>query len=80
MKRSIRADRRSAGRRPNIYFRLFIVVLVAAMSVLLFSYVRARSAKAEDPCIDSGKCNRGKAKSEIILLESLTHNLLVSNH
>ena len=80
MKRNIWAGPRSAGRRPNIFFRLFIVVLVAAMSVLLFSYVRARSAKAEDPCSESsGKCNGGKAKSEIILLESLTHNLLVSN-
>lgn len=81
MKRKIRVDRRSAGRSPNnIYFKLFIVVLVASMSVLLFSYVRARSSKAEDPCNESsGKCNGGKAKSEIILLESLTHNLLVSN-
>ena len=66
-------------KRTN-YLRLFIVVLVASMSVLLFSYVRARSSKPEDPCSDSGKCNGGgKAKSEIILLESLTHNLLVSN-
>lgn len=67
--------------KRNIYFRLFIVVLVASMSVLLFSYVRARSsaAKSSDPCNECGKCNGGKAKSEIILLESLTHNLLVSN-
>ena len=65
--------------KRNIYFRLFIVVLVASMSVLLFSYVRARSTKVEEPCNDSGKCGGGKAKSEIILLESLTHNLLVSN-
>lgn len=67
--------------KRNIYFRLFIVVLVASMSVLLFSYVRARStsSKSSEPCNDSGKCGGGKAKSEIILLESLTHNLLVSN-
>ena len=65
--------------KRSIYFRLFIVVLLASMSVLLFSYVRARSAKAEEPCNESGKCGGGKAKSEIILLESLTHNLLVSN-
>ena len=79
MKRNIRADRKSAGRRPNFYFPLFIVVLVASMSVSLFSYVRARSSKTEEPCNECGKCNGGKAKSEIILLESLTHNLLVSN-
>jgi hypothetical protein len=67
--------------KRNIYFRLFIVVLVASMSVLLFSYVRARStnSKSSDPCNESGKCGGTKARSEIILLESLTHNLLVSN-
>lgn len=79
MKRNFQADQRSAGRRPNIFLRLFIVVLVTSMSVLLFSYVRARSSKAEEPCNECGKCNGGKAKSEIILLESLTHNLLVSS-
>jgi hypothetical protein len=67
--------------KRSIYFRLFIVVLVTSMSVLLFSYVRARSSgsKSSDPCSESGRCNGGKAKSEIILLESLTHNLLVSS-
>ena len=66
--------------KRSIYFRLFVVVLVASMSILLFSYVRARSARTDEPCNDSGKCGSGsKAKSEIILLESLTHNLLVSN-
>lgn len=79
MKRNIRAGQESAGRWPNIYFRLFIVVLVASMSVLLFSYVRARASKTEDSCNECGKCNGGKAKSEIILLESLTHTLVVSS-
>jgi hypothetical protein len=67
--------------KRNIYFRLFIVVVMTSMSVLLFSYVRTRSANARssDPCNESGKCGGPKAKSEIILLESLTHNLLVSN-
>jgi hypothetical protein len=66
--------------KRSIYFRLFIVAVVASVSVLLFSYVRARSAHAEDPCNECDKCNNGsKAKSEIILWESLTHNLLVSN-
>ena len=66
--------------KRNIYLRLFILVLVATMSVMLFSYVRARNTKAEEPCNESGKCGNGsKAKSEIILLESLTRNFLVSN-
>jgi hypothetical protein len=65
----------------NIYFRIFIVAFVVAMSFLLFSYVRARSTdgKSSDPCNESGKCGGSKAKSEIILLESLTRNLLTSN-
>ena len=45
--------------KRSIYFRLFIVVLVAAMSVMLFSYVRARNTKAEEPCNESGKCGSG---------------------
>jgi hypothetical protein len=66
--------------KRNIYLRLFIVVLATSMSVMLFSYVRARNTKAEEPCNESGKCGSGsKAKSEIILLESLTRNFLVSN-
>lgn len=63
------------------YFRLFIVVIVASVSILLFSYSRARSAKADDhdPCNECGKCGGSKSRSEIILWESLTHNLLVSS-
>lgn len=64
--------------KRSIYFRLFIVAVVVSVSVLLFSYVRARSTRAEDPCNECGKCSGGKARSEIILWESLTHNLLVS--
>ena len=40
--------------KRSIYFRLFVVVLVASMSILLFSYVRARTAKTDEPCNDSG--------------------------
>lgn len=65
--------------KRSIYFRLFIVAVVVSVSVLLFSYVRARSARADDPCNESGKCSGSKARSEIILWESLTHNLLVTN-
>ena len=68
--------------KRNIYLRLFILVLAASTSVLLFSYVRARNAnsKSNEPCNESGKCGSGsKARSEIILLESLTRNFLVSN-
>ncbi len=66
--------------KPQLYIRLFIVVLVTCGSILLFSYVHARTARAEDPCNEGGgKCGQGKARTEYILWESLTHNLLVSN-
>lgn len=62
------------------YLRLFIVVLVTGVSVLLFSYVRARNSRSEEPCNEGGKCNGGKAKTEYILWESLTHNLLAAKN
>jgi len=65
--------------KRNKYIRLFVLVLVIAISLGLFSYVRARSTKTEDPNCEGSKCPNGKAKSEYILWESLTHNLLVSN-
>jgi hypothetical protein len=68
--------------KRNIYFRVLILVLATSVSVLLFSYVHARSSSSEEqqPCNEGGKCNReNKAKTEIILWESLTHNLLATN-
>ncbi len=66
--------------KRNLYLRLFIVVLVASGSILLFSYVHARTSRTEEPCNESGNhCPSGKSKTEYILWESLTHNLLVSN-
>jgi len=67
--------------KRNIYLRLFIVVLVASGSILLFSYVHARTSRTEEPCNENGnRCpSSGKSKTEYILWESLTHNLLVSN-
>ena len=62
------------------YLRLLIVVLVTGASVLLFSYVRARNSRPEEPCNEGGKCSGGKAKTEYILWESLTHNLLAAKN
>ena len=66
--------------KRSIYFRLFIVVLATSASVLLFSYVRARTTHSDEqqPC-NEGKCSGSKTRSEIILWESLTHNLLATN-
>lgn len=63
----------------NKYIRLFVLILVISLTLGLFSYVR-HSSKPEDTNCEGSKCPNGKTKSEFILLESLTRNLLVSNH
>jgi hypothetical protein len=65
--------------KRNKYIRLFVLVLAIALSLGLFSYVRAHNSRTEDPNCEGSKCPNGKSKSEYILWESLTHNLLVSN-
>jgi hypothetical protein len=65
--------------KPNLYIRLFFLVLAVSVSLMLFSYVRGRSSSAEDPNGEGSKCPSGKTRSEYILWESLTHNLFVSN-
>ena len=70
--------------KRSLYFRLFVVVLVASASFLLLSYVHSRTARTEDQNCESGKCPSGqdpsgRARTEYILWESLTHNLLTAN-
>jgi hypothetical protein len=69
--------------KRQYYLRLFIVVLVTGASVMLFSYVRARNSRPEEPCNEGGKCpgsHGGSARTEYILWESLTHNFLTANN
>jgi hypothetical protein len=63
----------------NKYIRLFVLFLVVSVSLVLFSYVRSRASNDEDSNCEGSKCPSGKTKTEVILWESLTHNLLVSN-
>lgn len=63
----------------NKYIRLFVLFLVVSVSLVLFSYVRNRASTEEDPNCEGSKCPSGKHKTEVILFESLTRNLLVSN-
>jgi hypothetical protein len=65
--------------KRSLYFRLFIVVVAASASLMLLSYVHARTANTEDQNCESGKCPSSKARTEYILWESLTHNLLTAN-
>ena len=62
--------------KRSLTIRLFIGVLVIAVSVMLFSYVRAKASKEDEPTCESGKCPNGNTHSEFMLLESLIHTLL----
>jgi hypothetical protein len=63
----------------NKYIRLLVLCLVVSVSLVLFSYVRSRASSNEDSNCEGSKCPSGKTKTEVILWESLTRNLLVSN-
>jgi hypothetical protein len=65
--------------KRSLYLRLFIIVAVASASLLLLSYVHARTARTEEQNCESGKCPSGKARTEYILWESLTRSLLTAN-
>lgn len=65
--------------KRNLYIRLFIVVMAASASLLLLSYVHTRTINSEEQNCDGSKCPSGKAQTEYILWESLTHNLLSAN-
>lgn len=65
--------------KRSLYIRIFIVIAATSASLLLLSYVHARTTRTEDQNCESGKCPSGKARTEYILWESLTHNLLTAN-
>jgi hypothetical protein len=62
--------------KRSLTIRLFIGVLVIAVSVMLFSYVRTKTSQQEDPTCESGKCTSGTSHTEFMLWESLVHTLL----
>jgi hypothetical protein len=64
--------------KRNVFFRFFLIALAATASVMLFSYVHTRTAQSEEPTNECGKQPSGKAKTEYILWEALTHNLLAN--
>ena len=64
--------------KRSLLFRFILVAIVAVASVMLLSYVHARTAQSEEPANECGKRPSGKAKTEYILWEALTHNLLVN--
>ena len=62
--------------KRSLTIRLFIGILVIGVSVMLFSYVRAKTSREEDPTCETGKCPSAKSHTEFMLLESLVHTLL----
>jgi len=62
--------------KRSLTIRLFLGTLLVALSLILFSYVHARTSQ-EEPNGDTSKCEGGKSQSEFILWESLTHNFLI---
>jgi hypothetical protein len=62
--------------KRSLTIRLFIGILAIAVSVMLFSYVRAKTSREEDPTCENGKCSSGKSHTEFMLWESLVHTLL----
>ena len=61
--------------RYKTYLRLFFLVLVASISVLLFSYSR-KNVENSDKSEECGKCTQEKTQTEFILWESLSRNFL----
>jgi hypothetical protein len=64
--------------KRSLIFRFFLVAFLAVASVMLLSYVHARTAQSEEPTNECGKRPSGKAKTEYILWEALTHSLLAN--
>jgi cell division protein FtsL len=64
--------------RSKTYIRLFLLVLVTAASLVLFSYSRKKVSSENERSSECGgnKSCEKRAQSEFILWESLTRNLL----
>lgn len=62
------------------YIRLFLVILVASISLILFSYAHSNNADTPKKEDCGGKCEQKKAQTEFILWESLSRTLLSLNH
>jgi hypothetical protein len=65
--------------KSKLYIRLSAVVLAISLSLMLVSYVRAHSARQDEPATNEcgNKCEGKKAQTEYILWESITRNLLM---
>ena len=62
--------------KAKSFLRVFLLVLIASISVFLFSWSHKTTDSSESNNCESGKCSEKKSQSEFILWESLTRNLL----
>lgn len=61
--------------------RLLIASLAIILGMTVFSFVRARSTRSDDANANGeGKCEGSRSQSQFVLWETLTHNLLATEH
>jgi hypothetical protein len=63
-----------ASMRQKKFIRLFLLILVASVSIICFSFVHSRAKVPVNDC--SGNCSH--PQSEVILLKSLIGSILNS--
>jgi hypothetical protein len=61
--------------KSKTYFRLFLFILVTAISLALFAYSHKTIPGNQGNPDCSGKCEPNKTQTEFILWESLSRNL-----
>ncbi len=65
--------------KAKTYIRISLFILVAAISMILFSYSRRNPSPGQTIPDCSGKCEQKKTQTEFILWESLSRNLFSLN-
>jgi hypothetical protein len=65
--------------KAKTYIRVLLFILIASISILLFSYSRKNLSNGQTPDC-SGKCEQKRSQTEFILWESLSRNLLSLTH
>jgi hypothetical protein len=66
--------------KAKTYIRLLLFILIASISIILFSYSRKNGSNSQGIPDCSGKCEQKKTQTEFILWESLSRNLLSLTH
>ena len=65
----------------RLFPKLLIVALAIVVGMAVFSFVRARNTRSDDPNANGeGKCEGSRSQSQFVLWETLTHNLLAAQH